>query len=672
MGPVRRGVSRAAGAPPPLLGRAAELDALTHALASPEARLITLTGPPGVGKSRLAAAVAERAADRFPDGTMGVDLGVAGTGDAALAEIARAFGTDRSAATTEIDRVSAYLRDRGVLLVLDSCEAVSALDTTLTDLVRRCPRLKVLATSRERLRLSIERAVAVPPLAMPALTALDDLDTLAAVPSVALLLDRTRLVRPGFQLTPANAEPVARICLQLEGLPLAIEVAAARLHELEPADLAARLHGRGLLIDTRRRSGSLRAAIGWSHQTLTEHERTLFRRLAVFPAEWSLPAAENVAGEPGLDVLGTTAALVDKSLVRAALRADGSEGFTMLDVIREYTAEELDRSGERPLLERRHRDYYAALAAEAETAVATIHEGTWMEWYGLEHANLRTALECSLATGDVASGLPLATATGWYWYSRGQLQERGNEVDEVIEAAERAGARTSAPDALAAALLAAGVVAYARHDQVHAGVLLRDALALCDERTDRPVSPRCAAVHAFLGHLARDQGRLDSALREHTTSYELFRAQDNARGTAWARHDLGLVALERGELAEAEKNFTDALEWFETSGDAWACAWVRAGLAEVCLRREQRARAAELLTAALAIYEAYADLPRIGYCLERLAAVASAAGGHERALKLLAAGVAIRTPADLPTKLQLSRDAAVQASAEDALGARAA
>jgi predicted ATPase/DNA-binding CsgD family transcriptional regulator len=645
-----------------LLGRDAELDAAARTLTSPECHLLTLTGPPGVGKTTLAAAVADRIGRRFADGVRTVNLAASRDADGAIGEIAREVGTARRSAGTAAEQLATQLAHRELLLVLDSCERVPGLGACLAPLLRRIPATRVLATSRERLRLGLEHVMAVQPLAVPGEGGIDDLTALAQVPSVALFLERAAVLQPGLRLNEHNAAAIARICRQLEGLPLALEVAAARLGDVEPQDLALRLRNRGLLLDGSDETGqSLRSAIGWSHRTLGPAERALFARLAVFPADWSIVAAEHVAGDD-IDVLAATTGLVEKNLVRAARRADGSDGLTMLDSLREFAVEQLDRSGERRGLQRRHRDYFAALAAGLEARMATVDEGTSVEWLVTEHVNIEAALGCAIETGDISTGLPLATAVGWFWHCTGRLVDPGNVIEAMLDAAERAGAHGTMPSAVAGASLAAAVVALDRSDLIRAGRLLRAVIAMSDPDTH---ARRHAAAHAFLGHVARMQGQLNGARHQYGTALVLYRELGNDRGVAWAWHDLGLLAVESGDLEVAAERLSAAFAWFDGARDVWATAWARSGLALVAIHRADWDTAARLLDPAMQVYADNGDLPRIAACLRLYAAVAAGRRRPESAVQLLAAADAIHTPHARLPRSDISP--AVRTAAEAAL-----
>lgn len=655
-----------------LLGRASELESLDRELASPEGRLVTLTGPPGVGKTRLAVAAAVASAERFPGGTAFVDLSTSGSPDDALLEMCHAVDDDSRSRAAPRDRLARWLHRRSFLMVLDNCETVSGLGPVVASLLRECGGLRVLATSRERLRVGLEREFPVPPLAMPGPSHVHDLARLGRVPAVEMLVERTRRVRPDFTLDLDNSDAVAAICRELEGLPLALEVAAARLAQFDPAELAARLRNRQLLLDGGSRAGpgrhrTLRTAISWSHDLLPEEQRLLFRRVSVFPGPWTLVAAEAIVDEPGLDLLRATTALEEKNLLRRVTRADGSEAYGMLASLRQYAADELARHDEMDATKRRHSRYYADLAADAEAGFGTPDEALWWDWVGLEQSNLRSALTDSLERDDPVAALPLASAIGWFCYTRGHLDRGYPELSRVVAAAPATEGEESAQSALAGALLISGILAGARHDLGRADDLLREAVAI-SERTGDP--RRAAIAHAFLGHVARAGGDVVDAEAQHAAAAELYERAGNERGVAWSLHDLGLTALDRDQVDRAEELLTRAQDWFADAEDDWSLAWTRLGLAEAALASGSLPQAAQLFGDAFEGYVATGDFRGAAHCAIGSAAVRCEEGSSEAAARLLELAQVLKPSGDaFALAATASRANDLQARVENALAA---
>lgn len=655
-----------------LLGRTSELDSLVREIAAPEGRLVTLTGPPGVGKTSLAVAVAAATASRFADGTAFVDLSAAATPDDALLGICHAVDDDPRSRAAPGDRVARSLRGLSLLLVLDNCESVPDLGPEVAALLRAHGGLRVLATSRQRLRVGLERAFPVPPLAMPGAADVHDLARLGAVPAVEMLVQSTRRVRPGFDLDAGNASAVAAICRELEGLPLALEVAAARLAQFSPVELATRLRNRALLLDGAAgspagRHRTLRTAISWSHDMLPEEQRILFRRASVFPGPWTLVAAEAVVDEPGCDLLAASSALVERSLLRRAVRSDGSEAYDMLASLRQFATDELARHGELESTLDRHRRYYAGLAVAAEAGFGTPDEALWFDWVGIEQANLRTALTHGLSTDHLSAALPLAAALGWFCYTRGHLDRVHEELRRVVAAADEAGPSAEVDGGLAGAVLISGILAGARHDLADADALLRRAVDISETAGD---ARRAAIAHAFLGHVARAEGRPEDAEVEHATAADLYDEAGNERGTAWSRHDLGLAALDRREADRADELLGAARSWFAEADDTWGCACADLGLAEVALSRGALVLAAELFLQAFEGYAATEDLRGASHCLVGSAAVRCAEGAFDGAARLLEVSWHLQPPGDsFALAASPSRMADLQARVERALGA---
>ena len=375
---------------------------------------------------------------------------------------------------------------------------------------------------------------------------------------MAVLLERTAAVRPGFALDAANLHHLVTICRRLEGLPLALEVAAARLTQFEPGELAVRLHNRHLLLDAQLapagRHRSLRAAIAWSHDLLGEPERRVFRRVAVFPAAWSLAAAEHVVADPDLDVVASVGSLLDKSLVRRVGGADGQEAFDLLDSLRRFGREKLAAAGEEAAVGRRFREYWALVATAAEAGMGTPDETFAVRWDADEVTNLRAALVAGIAAGDLAHALPVASVAGWHWYTHGSLEEGRLVTDLVGEVLARACPRMRRRT-WAGPCWSPASSHWARGELDDAAALLGRALAMAQAGD---VVRRSAIAHAFLGHLARTSGDLELAAAGARARPGVVPGPGNRLGDAWASHDLALVALGSGRIDEAAALLAEA------------------------------------------------------------------------------------------------------------------
>ena len=496
------------------IGREREVANLRKLLVG-EARLATLTGPGGSGKSRLALAAASGMVEGFEDGVWWVGLAPVSDPDLVPQTVASTLGVRERPGRSLTEALVAYLESREVLLLLDNCEHLVEACAALADtLLHACPKLKILATSREALAVAGERSWQVPPLSSP------DSRVLAAgelgrFESVRLFVERARYRRPEFKLNAETAPSVTEVCRGLDGIPLAIELAAARVGALSVAQISDRLgHSLKLLSESNRtspeRQRTLRAALDWSYELLDEAERKLFGRLSVFAGGFTLEAAEAVgAGDEAEsdEVLDLLEHVIDKSLVVAEAGEEDALRYRLLETVRQYGMEKLAEFGEAGRVRRRHAEYYLALAEEAEPELSGSRQGIWLEQLEAEHDNFRAVLGWALESGEADLGLRLAGALGEFWHTHGPLSEGRRWLEMCLS--EEDGA--SSPYARAKALNEAGWITVFQGDEGTA--LLEVSLALFKELGDKAGIASALANLGQAAGLYGDIGRV-SALRE--------------------------------------------------------------------------------------------------------------------------------------------------------------
>jgi non-specific serine/threonine protein kinase len=701
--PLRRTTRPAVGflpaQPDPLIGRADDVARVLQQLAREDVRLLTLIGPAGTGKTRLAVAAGAQAADSFADGAWFVDLSPVHDPALVASAIAEALEVREVGDRPLIETVKHDLSSRAMLLILDNFEQVLPAAPQLVDLLRAAPELKLLVTSRSALHLRWEHELAVRPLEVPDLEQLPAPDRLAEIGSVALFLHRTRRVDPEYRLDEDNAHTIAEICVRLDGLPLAIELAAARTRVLPPRALLSRLGRRMLALgsgsrDQPARQRSLRAALDWSYDLLSPAEQALFRRLSIFVGGFPLDAVLEVCdpdGALGIEPVRAVESLAEKSLLRQVGRAgDFEPRFGMLETIREYAMEHLETTGERKLLSRRHAEYYLAGADVVVGQISGAHQAVWLRSLDAELDNLRAALAwcCDAAEPDL--GLRAAGLLAWFWQLRGHVSEGRARMAELLLLAG------SSPASLRAEglRLAASLALSQAEDRV-ARALLEESLAIRRELGDPagllgPLSGlgytamrlgddatahACFEESLIIQHRLDDRvgmsesfnsmanlahGRGDLALARELYQQSLAVGREVGYRMDVVDHNLGVVAQEQGDLVAARRYIEASVATRRAIDDTPGLALSLAKLGEVLAAQGDLAAAHRALSESVVLQRDLGDLPGLAFVLERVAMVAAQHGKPERALRLAGASAALRE--QLGTPLNSAARASLDAS----------
>ena len=654
------------------VGRAREVARVRELLKG--SGLLTLTGPGGSGKTRLALQAARELLGDYPDGVFFVELAPITDPRLVPSAVADSVGARAEGARPVLDTLRDHVRDRELLLVVDNFEQVIEAGSVVADLLTAAPRMRILVTSREPLHVTGEQELAVPPLSLPDTGQPAAPEHVLLFESVALFAQRAAAVDAGFRITEANAPVVAELCRRLDGLPLAIELAASRVKVLQPEAILERLEHRlelliGGPVDVPARQRTLREAIGWSHDLLDEPERAVFRRLSVFAGGWTLEAAEAVA-DPGdaleRDILEVLGSLVDKNLVMKSPSDVGR--FTMLETIREFGLEQLESAGEANATRDHHASHFLGIAEAAEPHLRGVDQERWLERLELEHDNLRAALRRSIDAGPSTSGLRLVGALWRFWLMHGHLAE-GRRWAETVLALPEAAARTAER---AKALTGLGGVAYWQEDLSVTRRSYEEALAIARELGDRSAEAEALYNMSYPPAYEGDVGTAVATLKQ---SRAMFEELGNGRGVADCMWLFAIVARLEGDTAAARTLVEESLRMHREAGDRFGATDALHVLGRIALAQGDLDTAGASFLEALANDEQVENRTGVGIVLDNLAARASALGHHVRAVRLVGASDAIKEAAgghapppfiDLPDPREAARevlgDAAVDAA----------
>jgi len=693
------------------VGREKEIAAAKELLLRQDVRLVTVTGPGGIGKTRFAVQVAIGLSDNFPGGAHFVPLSPLSDPRLIPSAIIQTLGIREAGGQSPLEILKKHLLDSTrapMLLLLDNFEHLMAAAPILAELLAMGPHLKILVTSRAALHVYGEHEFPVPPLALPDSRSMPPLKALSQYPAVALFVQRAVAVKPDFALNQENALAVIEICAHLDGLPLAIELAAARIKVLSLASIRTRLASRMQLLtggarDLPQRQQTLRAAIDWSYDLLTPAEQKLFRRLSVFVRGCTLEGVEaacDTKSDLDLDLLDGMASMVDKSLMQQLEQPNGESRFVMLETIREYASEKLQASGEELSTKRAHAAYCLILAEEVTSEQTGAEAAQWLERLTLDHDNFRAALEWLTQTGDAAWGLRLGAALFRFWETREYLAEGRDSLGKLLKipaAADRTKPR-------ARAVFSAGVLAIEQGDYTSGNALVSESLDIARELHDN--QGVAVGVNA-LAVLARDQGNLALAhsmfeeglalWREsgdqkavarslsnlasvvklqgdyprarslYAECLAIFRELGDRTGVAWSLNSQGDVARDQGDFAAAQTLYEKSLAIFQELNDRWGIAGSLADLGNIARELRDCPTAHSFYRESLKIFQELGHKRGIARLLEGFACSAAVQLQAERALRLAGAAAALRENIGVPltpteqAKLEAILDPARQA-----------
>ena len=625
----------------PLIGRERDVAAVSFSLQQSGVRLLTLTGPGGIGKTRLALQVAAEIKDKFADGVYFVSLAPARDPALVLSTIVKALGLKSFGDQRDDELLVTFLYEKATLLILDNFEQALPATKAIAQLLTYTVSLKVLITSRAVLRLSGEKEFMVQPLDLPDLSLSSDLIELAHSPAVRLFVQHAQAVKADFVLSNENAQSVAEICARLDGLPLALILAAARCKVLSPQAILARLKGAlgsalGLLTggaqDLPARQQTVRQTIDWSYNLLSEREQTLFRRLGVFVGGFTLDAIEDVLGkiipgpqsrhrsDNGIAVLDSAIALVDQSLLRRIDEIDGEPRFSMLEILREYAVECLITQKELELLHHQHAAYFLSMVESVEPKLRGAEQEVSLKQLDADYNNIRAALTWS-SVSDIEMALRMVAVLWEYWLSRGYLSEGRAWLTDILH---RSNSMTPLPLRIRAqALNGAGLLISVQGDQPSASVYLQESLRLFRELEDQMGE---AWVLNHLGQTLYFSGQQEQAVPVLEASLQLFRALGDTWHSAWVLINLGDVSLQSGEMDNALQFYSEARGLFSELNHKRGKAYAIERLGRLAILLRDFDQAVTLYSESMRLFREIGELEGCAWALQNLGRIASESG----------------------------------------------
>ncbi len=594
--------------PMPLIGREKELELIQKFILRDGVNLLTITGPGGIGKTRLALQAATELLDDFEDGVFFISL--ASIIDPALVPttILQTLGFATGENQPATDLLKNHLQNKHTLLVIDNFEQVASASSVLAELLKAAPNVKMLVTSQAVLHVYGEYEFNVPPLAVPDINNLPSLEILAQSPAVALFVSRAEAVKVDFSLTAENAPIIAEICSQLDGIPLALELAAARIKLFAPQALLRELSHRLNLLthkspDRAPRHQTLRNAVAWSFQLLAPEERALFTQLGVFVGGCTLDAVESICavGESKLDVpvLEGLASLVDKSMLQHELRANGEPRFMLLETLREYALERLEINEQLGFFRKRHASFFLDFVESIEPGPKNPNLSAWMKDLEEEHDNLRAVLQWALENGEIEHALRVAGAIWRFWQIHGHVEEGAKWMSAILDRDEK-----QPTTARAKALWGAGWLGMVIGNLTQSRAYFEEGATIARALTNTHYLG--LSLHGQ-GAVARAQGDFDRSRAAFEESLPLFKGLEDTENVAWTFEHLGVTAIEQGDFTQADSYLSQGLALFRDLDQRWPCAEALTFLGHAALQQANYAVAQKRYEDALAIYEEMED-----------------------------------------------------------------